>query len=53
MLALLAEMAFGGGDGFLKVFGDQGGGEPWPRGEVSSLDCFEPGGFDRAEAGSV
>jgi hypothetical protein len=42
VLVFLTEMAFGGGDRFLEVFGDKGSSEPGPSGKVAGVDGFEP-----------
>ena len=53
VLAFLAEVAFGGRDGFVEMLGDKGGGKTGPGREVASVNGLEPGGLDWAEAGPV
>jgi hypothetical protein len=53
ILAFLAQVTFGSGDGLDKLFADEVDGDAGSSGEVASIDGFEPSGWDWAEAGAV
>jgi hypothetical protein len=53
VLAFLAHVAFGGGDGFSEVFANKINGEAGPCGKVAGVDGFEPSGGNQAEASSM
>jgi hypothetical protein len=53
VLALLAHVAFGGGDRFGEVFANRIDCEARPRGEVASINGLEPSGRNWAEASSM
>lgn len=53
VLALLAHVAFGGGDRFGKVFANEIDCEARPRCEVAGINGLEPSGWNRAEASSM
>jgi hypothetical protein len=52
-LALLAHVAFGGGNRFGEVFANEIDCEAMPRGEVASINGLEPSGWNWAEASSM